>query len=153
MKKRNKILLGIATAWPIIYIPLFILFMFSFVLMADRRASPDGAFPAMFLLIFPLHILTILGGLALSVFYIVNVFRNPRVEKDKQVLWVLMLFMVGLVALPIYWYLYIWREEPSLKTGERRALSGGEAFNWANQASSERREKQYVPPSEPPDWR
>ena len=153
MKKRNKILLGIATAWPLLYIPLFVLFMFSFALMADRGAPPDGAFPAMFLLILPFHMLTILGGLALSVFYIVNVFRNPRVEKDKQVMWVVLLFMVGLIAQPIYWYLYIWREEPSLKTGARPALNNGEAFNWANQASSERRAKEYVPPAEPPNWR
>jgi hypothetical protein len=153
MKKRNKILLGIATAWPLLYLPLFILFMFSMVFMADRGAPPDGAFPAMFLLIFPLHMLTMLCGLALSVFYIVNVFRNPRVEKDKQVMWVVLLFMFGLFAQPIYWYQYIWREETLPKAGERPALSGGEAFNWAHQASSERREKEYVPPAEPPDWR
>ncbi|HEV2914207.1 MAG TPA: hypothetical protein VGX92_13080 [Pyrinomonadaceae bacterium] len=154
MKKKNKILLGIATIWPLLYIPLFILFMFSFVLLADRGAPPGGgAFPVVILPIFLLHFLTILCTIALSVFYIVNVFRNKRVEKDKQVLWVILIFMFGMIAQPIYWYLYIWQDEPLATAAERPALNNAETYNWADQASSAQREKEYVPPSEPPDWR
>lgn len=153
MKKRTKKLLGIATIWPLLYIPLFLLFIFGFTFLAGRGGSSHEALPLMFLIIMPLHILTIFGGLALSVFYIVNVFRNEKVKKDQQVIWVILLFMFGMIAQPIYWYLYIWPEEPHSKAAERPALNTAATHTWANHASSEQRPKEYVPPSEPPDWR
>jgi cytosine/uracil/thiamine/allantoin permease len=54
-----------------------------------------------------------LAVIALMVFYIVNVFRNDRVDKDKKALWAVVLFMGNMIAMPIYWYLYIWRETPA----------------------------------------
>ncbi len=66
-----------------------------------------------FLIILPLHLLTMLSVLALTVFYIVNVFRNDRVEKDKKALWAVVIFLGHVIAMPVYWYFYIWRK-PSI---------------------------------------
>jgi hypothetical protein len=58
--------------------------------------------------------------------------------------------------MPVYWYLYIWRrdKEPLLMSNERRALSGAEASGWgATTRTADEREKEYVPPPQPPDWR
>jgi hypothetical protein len=154
MKRSNKILLGIATIWPLVYIPLFFITIFSTILLTERGGAPGPAFPLIFVVIFPLHIITIFGGLALSVFYIVNVFRNERVEKERQVMWVILLFMAGMIAQPIYWYLYIWRDEaPLAASKERRALNDAAASGWADRSTRNAREKEYVPPPEPPDWR
>ena len=49
---------------------------------------------------------------ALMAYYIVNVFRNDRVAKDQKVLWLIVVFMGGFIAMPVYWYLFIWREPP-----------------------------------------
>jgi hypothetical protein len=35
------------------------------------------------------------------------------VPNDKKALWAAVLFFGNMVALPVYWYLYIWREPPS----------------------------------------
>lgn len=35
--------------------------------------------------------------MGLTVFYMVNVFRNDRVEKDKKVLWAVVLFMGNMI--------------------------------------------------------
>jgi hypothetical protein len=43
--------------------------------------------------------------------YIVNVFKNDRVSKDKKALWVVVLFLGNMIAMPVYWYLYIWEED------------------------------------------
>ncbi|NLG84554.1 MAG: hypothetical protein GX493_08130 [Firmicutes bacterium] len=42
--------------------------------------------------------------------YIVNVFNTDLVDKDKKALWAVVLFFGNIIAMPIYWYLYIWRE-------------------------------------------
>jgi hypothetical protein len=161
MKKSNKILLGIGTIWPFIYMLLFMgVMLFSFFLMPSSApgrggASEGGAFPFLFMLIFPLHVLTILWIWALIAFYMVNVFKNDRVDKDKKVLWAIVLFMGHMMAMPVYWYLYIWRDngKSSSTLNEHRALNNAEGYHWAGQTTSNRREGEYVPPPQPPDWR
>ncbi len=44
------------------------------------------------------------------IIYIVNVFRNDWVEKDKKALWAVVLFLWHMVAMPVYWHLYIWHD-------------------------------------------
>ncbi len=53
---------------------------------------------------------TIFYIFGLLVFYIYNLFKNENVKSDQKVLWALVLFMGNMMAMPIYWYLYIWRE-------------------------------------------
>ena len=89
------------------------------------RAEPGTGPPPMIALIFPLHILTMLIIAALTAFYIVNVFRNERVDKDKKVLWAVVLFMGSVMAMPVYWYLYIWKEGlPAAATAPGQLGSG-----------------------------
>jgi cytosine/uracil/thiamine/allantoin permease len=57
--------------------------------------------------------------MALLTFYIINVFRNDRVNKDMKILWAVVLFFGNFVAMPVYWYLYIWRD-PKILSEIRR---------------------------------
>jgi hypothetical protein len=43
--------------------------------------------------------------------YVVNVFKNDHVSKDKKALWAVVLFLGNVIAMPVYWYLYIWKED------------------------------------------
>lgn len=111
MKKTTKIILGIATLWPILYMVIFFVFIFSWIFIFSQKEAPSPSGPPIeFLVIFGLHFLTILWIFVLLIIYIVNVFKNDRVAKDKKALWVVVLFLGTMVAMPIYWYLYIWRE-------------------------------------------
>lgn len=111
MKKSTKIALGIGTVWPILYMFIFIIFIFSMVLfLPSGETSSTSGPPVWFFAIFPIHFLTILWIWVLVIIYIVDVFRNDRVPKDKQVLWLIVILLGGIIAMPIYWYLYIWRE-------------------------------------------
>lgn len=153
MKKSNKVLLGIGTFWPFLYIPIFMLTIFStFLFSGSGGGQPDDAFPLMFMIILPLHMLTILGSIALHVFYVVNIFRNPRVEKDKQVLWVMLLLMAGMMAAPVYWYLYIWRDEPMASQVTPKALNNAEAASWSDAARVNQRERDFSTPPPPHSW-
>ena len=156
MKKSTKILLAIATIWPFFYMIFFFVVIFSSFFFIPRNGSSDGgAFPALFMIIFPLHFLTMFLIMGLTVFYMVNVFRNDRVEKDKKVLWAVVLFMGNMIAMPIYWYLYIWpegKEMPNV-SHDRKVLNNAEATSWVNDATSKERGKEYIPPTQPPNWR
>jgi hypothetical protein len=78
--------------------------------------------PAIMMIIFPLHFLTMLEIFALLAFYIVHVFKTDRVSQDKKALWAVVLFLGNMIAMPIYWYLYIWKE-PTPSTPEQGAES------------------------------
>ena len=121
MKKSRKVLLGIATIWPIVYIFLFIASIFSVILFAGIRGGgppfaglPPGSMllPLGFMGLFAVHLVTILGTLALTVFYIIRVFKTERLDQNMKIMWMLLLFFAGMFAQPVFWYLYIWRGTP-----------------------------------------
>ncbi len=109
MSKTKKMLLGLATLWPMVYKGLFFMFVFAFFVMAITRTQPRILGVA-FAAIFPLHILTMVGMVALLFVYIRDLFRNDRVPSDQKALWAVVLLLGGIIAMPIYWYLYIWKE-------------------------------------------
>ena len=153
MQKPAKVALGIATLWPIIYMFLFSAFFFSAFLFGPAEPGTGAGMPPAFAVIFGLHLLTMLFILALTVFYIVDIFRNDRVEKDKKALWAIVIFMGNAIAMPIYWYLYIWKE-PSLASSTPGQLPGVNTASWTNDANATRQQQsEYVPPREPPNWR
>ena len=111
MKKPAKILLGIATLWPLLYMFIFFALIFSQVFFMSQMGEPshDGP-PTFFIVLMSLHFLTMLWIFGLLIIYIINVFKNERVDKDKKALWAVVLFLGNMFAMPVYWYLYIWRE-------------------------------------------
>ena len=119
MKKSSKILLALVTIWPFVYM---ILFMGVIVSLAVLQGTDPGIIWA---IIIPLHLLTMLWIISRTIFYMVNVFRNDRVNKDMKILWAVVLFMGSIVAMPIYWYLYIWRDVPSPLINEPSLVSSG----------------------------
>ena len=109
MNKPVKIALGLASVWPILYGVLFFTMVIGTIFSAQRDAPPAG-FPVAFGILMVLHLLTILLSLGLMVFYIVRIVREPRHDPEKRIIWILLLVFAGWAAMPVYWYLYIWRE-------------------------------------------
>ena len=62
------------------------------------------------MIIFPLHFLTMLEIIVLLVIYIGHLFRTDRVPQDKKALWAVVLLLGNMIAMPVYWCLYIWTE-------------------------------------------
>lgn len=111
MKRAAKIILGVATLWPLVHLVLFFGFMVSQIFLFSQKGSrPPAAIEGWFYVLFALHFVTLLWIVALLIIYIVNVFKNDRVPQDKKALWAAVLFLGNMIAMPIYWYLYIWRE-------------------------------------------
>lgn len=56
------------------------------------------------------HFGTMLLIAALVTFYIVHVFKSSALLGQKQALWAVVLLLGTVIAMPVYWYLYVWRE-------------------------------------------
>ena len=120
MSKPVKILLAAATLWPLLYLFGFIAFVF-FSIFADFQRGPGasheppGGFPG-FMVLFALHAMTMLWIMALMAVYLIHLFKTDRVPNDKKALWAICIFMGSFFAMPVYWYLNIWRDEPLTET-------------------------------------
>jgi len=110
LNKTARILLAAATLWPFVYAFLFTLFVLS--TMARMTTSPASAERAFrpFAVVATVHMFTIFWIFALIAFYIVHLFRTDHVPTDKKALWAVVLFLGHMLSMPVYWYLFIWRE-------------------------------------------
>ena len=111
MNKGKAITLAIFTAWPFLYMVLFMCTMFGMMASDFSGGGSSSEPPMIMMIILPLHFLTMLEIFALLVIYIVHVFKTDRVSQDKKALWAVVLFLGNMIAMPIYWYLYIWKEK------------------------------------------
>ena len=120
MSKPVKILLLLATLWPLIYMGLFlIVFVMLFTFSVQGEFQGGNGPPAGFLLIFVLHIFTMVWMVGLLVFYIINVFKTRVIRDNMKILWAIVIFFGGPIAMPIYWYLYIWKEPEIIEATEK----------------------------------
>jgi len=109
--KPAKVLIALATIWPLVYVFLFIGFCFFSVLTGFGRTKPPGeAPPYFFVVLIVLHLFTMFWLLALAIFYIVYLYKTDRVAQDKKALWAVVLLLGNFFAMPVFWYLYIWHE-------------------------------------------
>jgi hypothetical protein len=110
--RATTVTLGVLSVWPLIYMAIFgMFFIYTWFSFANPQ-TPHAAGPPSraFMYIFPLHCLTMLLSFALTGVYIFHAYRSDRLEQDKRILWVVILFFGNMIAFPIYWYLYLWRE-------------------------------------------
>lgn len=193
-KRRNKLLLGLATIWPPVYMVLFMVGMFSMVILLPFAADRDSgkrcggdvdllqldqrikngeikqltlrgteivavdraenceyrvftsnessrqailkdareivngvprvekveeetgqskvpfAFPVGIVLLFGAHFLTIILMMGLMPLYIILAVKDERHDQTMRIIWVVLFCTIGMFAMPIYWFLYVWRE-------------------------------------------
>ena len=106
-----KVLLGALTFWPPLYMLIFLVFFigtFASVFTGSATAPPQlvtSAFP----FIAVLHLSTILLGFVLLTIYIIDLFKTDRIPDQQKTLWAIVLFLGSIIAMPIYWVLYVWR--------------------------------------------
>jgi hypothetical protein len=109
-----KLALGAATIWPLVYIVIFMIFIFSMFwgVSHDPTPSVHAGPPTAFFGLFAVHLLTMLEIIGLVIFYVVDAFRNPRITENQRILWAILIFVGGPLGMAVYWYLNIWRTPP-----------------------------------------
>ena len=105
MSPTRKTLLLLATAWPPVYMVIFLVFWLS-SFFAIESGSGEWMFAAM-AVIFPLHALTMLMTMGLMGVYIYHTIKNPRLSENERLIWILANLIGGLMAWPVYFWLHI----------------------------------------------
>lgn len=106
----GKIILGLFTFLPFIF---FIVMMCLFGFMFMRVFTGDqgqSEFPQVFISVIVFQMIMIICSLALMIIYIIKAFTNPVIGQVEKIIWVIVIFMFGMVAMPIYWFFYIWQD-------------------------------------------
>jgi len=98
----------VLTLAPWAYFVFFFAHFMAKLPMDPSAAAPPAEFFQAFNTIFRLQLIIMASLIGLLVFYIVHVFRTDRVPADKKALWAVVLFLGHLLAMPVYWYLYMW---------------------------------------------
>lgn len=143
--------------WPILYIFLFIAAVMLLVGLSPQDGGGSGEsmwLPFSFMGLMAVHTITIFGSLALTVFYIIRIFKTEQIEQNMKIMWTLLMFFAGMLAQPVFWYLYIWREAPAATSATQPALlDPGLETAWGKRTATPKAEAAYIPPRQPPDWR
>ena len=154
LKRSTKILLGVATIWPLIYIFIFMAVIFGMMAFSFGGPPPDPSFGPIFgigfMAFFVVHFLTIMLGFGMTIFYIIHAIKNENLQSDWKAIWAVLFFIAGMFAEPVYWYLQIWKApDAEQRVGE---LSPAGTSTWDFE-SGRTRQGEYQPPPDPPDWR
>lgn len=113
-----KVLVGLATAWVAIYPLLFFAVWLMMMLSMWGRIPLSGSefgFPAsfgLFAAIFPCHLLTVFIQFGLMAFYLAHVVKNKVGSETIRIILGVGMFFMPFIAMPIYYYAYIWLDEP-----------------------------------------
>jgi prolipoprotein diacylglyceryltransferase len=99
----------------------FVIFLTSFLQATGKPANP-GIFN-LFPILFVFYGLTIILMVGLPIFYIMHIMKNNFDTPELRIIWVILVLMGGIVAMPIYFYLYIWRGAEKQKSQAKSAKS------------------------------
>ena len=108
MKTPLKLLLGLIAITPLLISVIFVgpIVYFAF---ADPEALGRfllGLNPAVMLLV---NVVLLVGSYGPMIFYLVHAARNADLE-NRRTAWILVLVFVGVFAMPVYWFLFVWRD-------------------------------------------
>lgn len=113
-----KIILGVLSFIP----PLFaitilglIVSNFFFMSFSENPEMPLMLFSYLSKL-FPYIFFVAILALGLFVFYIVHIIQNSFFDTEKRILWIAIMFFAYGIAIPIYWYVHIWKQRSSKDT-------------------------------------
>ena len=122
LSKPVKALVGIATFWYALYLLLTtvgIIVLFGYVFAAflaggEAIVNLRGLFTRVlsweFML--PLHFCSLFLEVGLLIFYLVHTIKNTSASDAMRIALGLGHLFLPFVAMPIYYYLYIWRQNP-----------------------------------------
>jgi hypothetical protein len=108
-----KTFIGIGTIWLLVYPVLFILAFFVTIPFGFMSEGMGDFFPfSIFSFIFPLHCLTFVLQIGLLIFYLAHIIKNTAASEVLRIILGVGIFFMPYLAMPFYYYLYIWREIP-----------------------------------------
>lgn len=118
MTRKKAMIIGGITLWPVVFMILLTGFMFFQILVMDTGNKPPTE--EMFFLmkiIMPLIAVTVILVFVQIALYIRHICRTGAIQQDNKALWIFAILCGGMIAMPVYWYLYIWKKTESESSG------------------------------------
>jgi hypothetical protein len=109
LTKSRKILLLIASVFPILYMIAFMIMTFSFLIFSPHGKEQPWIFKN-FALVFTMHGAAMLLMLATIIFYLVYIFKS-NMDQQMKILWALVIFVGGPIGMLVFWFVNIWPEK------------------------------------------
>lgn len=117
MSKSKKIWLGIFTFAPLLVtIFAFIAFIGTFISFFSNISNQTGdinpeVFFGGFFVFFILIFLASLADLAITIYYIVDIVRDEKVDETEKIVWALALFFGSFISTAVYYFVRIWNRK------------------------------------------
>lgn len=112
MTRNQKIVLGVLTFSPILLLIFYFIAIFSTVFGVISAAESGQGSPENFMVslvsAFGIIGLMLLITFGLMIYYLIHITKNPRIEGNMQVVWILLIVFAGLVGNMVYWFVHIW---------------------------------------------
>jgi hypothetical protein len=70
--------------------------------------------PIGFVVLFGVHMISVMLMLALLPIYIVLAVKREEFDQTTRIVWIILICMMGNLAMPVYWYLYVWSVRPAM---------------------------------------
>lgn len=125
MSPAKKLSLGVATFWPLIYVPAFILLMVLWAAgvawaAADPKSGPGVDSPLF--VTFGVgamigHLLTAADTVVVLIYYIFHMMTNERLSEQRKITWAILMITTSALAAPAYFVVEIWREPAPARDG------------------------------------
>jgi len=132
--RTKLVVLGLLTFWPPVYMVLFVAVIVGMMFLVPSGGEGN---PWPFVLIFPLHLLTMLEMFGLTVYYAVDVYRDPSLQGDRKVLWMVIVLLGGFIGQAIYYVLWLVKRNPAvLGAGSDHAAAAGSAPPVVDESAS-----------------
>jgi hypothetical protein len=112
MTKTKKILLGIFTFLPVLFVMayVFIFFKFFFSSMSSPQFDPyfnEEYFFGNLVLLILLIFAAIILGVGMMIYYIIHANKNPKFDSNQKLLWILILVLTSFIGNIIYYFVEI----------------------------------------------
>ena len=103
--------MAVATLLPFLYVVVFFLGLLFHLTNLIFQTPERNLLMEFFDVIFWIHLVVMFWIVLLMVVYLAHIVRNPRLKNESRAVWVIVVIMASILAMPIYWYLEIWREQ------------------------------------------
>jgi lysylphosphatidylglycerol synthetase-like protein (DUF2156 family) len=109
MTRKAKVALGVGAASPFVYAAIFVAAFLG--VPTDGSGAVASAGRLILTAMVPLGLVTSIIMLASAVWFLLDIMRNGHLSPRRQVVWVAAVLVGGIVVMPVYWILHIWRRE------------------------------------------
>ena len=109
--KTTKLLLALVTLVPLAYVLFLFVTIFLHVSSLLVGIPERNIFLELFETLFLFHLGMMLWIAVLTIVYAVHIARNEALKNEIKAVWVTAICFGNVLAMPIYWYLQIWKKD------------------------------------------